>query len=366
MDRIVGLSGPMQEVYKKIGRVAPQDVNVLILGESGTGKELVARAIYSHSRRSGKPFLAINCAAIPETLLESELFGHERGSFTGADRRRIGKFEQAHGGTVFLDEIGDMTFATQAKILRLLQDGRFERVGSNETIATDVRVLAATNRNLDELLKDGKFREDLFYRLNVFAIHLPPLRERMEDLPMLVEHFVKQAGREPGNRQPNVPPESMELLEGYHWPGNIRELQIAIQYARWSRQREMSSRAAFPAGPAPPAARRVVGRGPSAFRPRCASSNSWNRARQKSTPRRTRRSTESFLTRRSVTPRGTRFRPRNCSASRALPFGPSSVRLAWRRKRSRKRPYRNNSSTPSRHASGRRCSACPNAARQVG
>ena len=231
VDRIVGLSGPMQEVYKKIGRVAPQDVNVLILGESGTGKELVARAIYSHSRRSGKPFLAINCAAIPETLLESELFGHERGSFTGADRRRIGKFEQAHGGTVFLDEIGDMTFATQAKILRLLQDGRFERVGSNETIATDVRVLAATNRNLDELLKDGKFREDLFYRLNVFAIHLPPLRERMEDLPMLVEHFVKQAGREPGNRQPIVPPESMELLEGYHWPGNIRELQSAIQYA---------------------------------------------------------------------------------------------------------------------------------------
>jgi two-component system nitrogen regulation response regulator GlnG len=231
VDRIVGLSAPMQEVYKKIGRVAPQDVNVLILGESGTGKELVARAIYSHSRRGNKPFLAINCAAIPETLLESELFGHERGSFTGADRRRIGKFEQAHGGTVFLDEIGDMTFATQAKILRLLQDGRFQRVGGNETIETDVRVIAATNRNLEELLKAGKFREDLFYRLNVFAIHLPPLRERREDLPMLVEHFVRRFSRLRGENQPVVSPESMELLEGYDWPGNIRELQSAIQYA---------------------------------------------------------------------------------------------------------------------------------------
>jgi two-component system nitrogen regulation response regulator GlnG len=231
VDRIVGLSAPMQEVYKKISRVAPQDVNVLVLGESGTGKELVARAIYSHSRRSKKLFLAINCAAIPETLLESELFGHERGSFTGADHRRIGKFEQAQGGTVFLDEIGDMTFATQAKILRLLQDGRFERVGGNETIATDIRVIAATNRNLAELLAAGKFREDLFYRLNVFAIHLPPLRERMEDLPKLVEHFVRQFSREPGRGQPIIAPESMELLEGYDWPGNVRELQSAIQYA---------------------------------------------------------------------------------------------------------------------------------------
>ena len=231
VDRIIGLSGPMQDVYKKIGRVAPQDVNVLILGESGTGKELVARAVYSHSRRNRKPFLAINCAAIPETLLESELFGHERGSFTGADRRRIGKFEQAHGGTVFLDEIGDMTFATQAKMLRLLQDGRFERVGGNETIETDVRVIAATNRNLEELLKAGKFREDLFYRLNVFAIHLPPLRERMEDLPMLVEHLARQFSREPERGSPIVPPESMELLERYQWPGNVRELQSAIQYA---------------------------------------------------------------------------------------------------------------------------------------
>jgi nitrogen regulation protein NR(I) len=231
VDRIVGLSGPMQEVYKKIGRVASQHINVLILGESGTGKELVARAIYSHSRRSRKPFLAINCAAIPETLLESELFGHERGSFTGADRRRIGKFEQAHGGTVFLDEIGDMTFATQAKILRLLQDGRFQRVGGNDTIETDVRVIAATNRNLEELLKAGRFREDLFYRLNGFSIHLPPLRERMEDLPVLVEYFTKRFNREPERGQPIIPLESMELLESYHWPGNIRELQSAIQYA---------------------------------------------------------------------------------------------------------------------------------------
>jgi len=177
-DRIVGLSGPMQQVDKSIGRVAPQNVNVLILGESGTGKELVARAIYSHSPRNKKPFLAINCAAIPESLLESELFGHERGAFTGADRRRIGKFEQANRGTLFLDEIGDMRVATQAKILRLLQDGRFERVGGNETVQTDVRVIAATNQNLEKLIDRNRFREDLYYRLRVFAIELPPLRQR--------------------------------------------------------------------------------------------------------------------------------------------------------------------------------------------
>ena len=185
-DHIVGLSAAMQKVYKDIGRVAPEDVNVLILGESGTGKELVARAIYQHSRRHQPPFLAINCAAIPEALLESELFGHEKGAFTGADRKRIGKFEKANNGTLFLDEIGDMTLAIQAKILRLLQDGRFERVGGNETITTDVRIIAATNKNLDEAITDGRFREDLYYRLKVFSIHLPPLRERKEDLPRLV------------------------------------------------------------------------------------------------------------------------------------------------------------------------------------
>jgi two-component system nitrogen regulation response regulator GlnG len=230
-DCIVGLSSPMQEVYKSIGRVAPQDVNVLILGESGTGKELVARAIYSHSARSKRLLLAINCAAIPESLLESELFGHERGAFTGAERRRIGKFEQASRGTLFLDEIGDMTLPTQAKILRLLQDGRFERVGGNETIEADVRIIAATNQNLEDLVAKGRFREDLYYRLKVFAIHLPPLRQRMEDLSILVEHFTKRFSRELHKPIRTVPPETLELLNAYDWPGNVRELQSAIKYA---------------------------------------------------------------------------------------------------------------------------------------
>lgn len=230
-DRIVGLSPAMQRVYKDIGRVAPQDVNVLILGESGTGKELVARAIYSHSRRSQRTFVAINCAALPESLLESELFGHERGAFTGADRRRIGKFEQAHQGTIFLDEIGDMTIATQAKVLRLLQDGRFERVGGNDTVETDVRLIAATNQKLEELITAGRFREDLYYRLKVFAIQVPPLRERMEDLPMLVEHFIRQADRELGKQVRSVAPETMALLESSSWPGNVRELQSSLKYA---------------------------------------------------------------------------------------------------------------------------------------
>ena len=258
VDRIVGLSPPMQEVYKDIGRVAPQDVNVLILGESGTGKELVARAIYSHSRRSQQPFLAINCAAIPETLLESELFGHERGSFTGADRRRIGKFEQADGGTIFLDEIGDMTLATQAKILRLLQDGRFERVGGNETIQTNVRVIAATNQDLERQIGQGRFREDLYYRLKVFAIHLPPLRERMEDLPMLVEHFARLFSRELGKNPPVVPPETMEILESYDWPGNVRELQSAIKYALVQASGEVLAPHCLPEGVRRPAPVRGV------------------------------------------------------------------------------------------------------------
>jgi two-component system nitrogen regulation response regulator GlnG len=230
-DRIVGLSPSMQQVYKDIGRVAPQDVNVLVLGESGTGKELVARAIYQHSTRTTKPFLAINCAAIPEPLLESELFGHEKGAFTGADRRRIGKFEQADQGTIFLDEIGDMTMATQAKILRLLQDGRFERVGGNQTIATDVRIIAATNHDLHETIAAGRFREDLYYRLSVFALHLPPLRERMEDLPLLVEHFAKRFGAQLHKHVASIPPEALRLLARYDWPGNVRELQSAIKYA---------------------------------------------------------------------------------------------------------------------------------------
>jgi two-component system nitrogen regulation response regulator GlnG len=231
VDRIVGRSPAMQEVYKAIGRVASQDMTVLIQGESGTGKELVARAIYHHGSRSQEPFLTINCAAIPEALLESELFGHERGAFTGADRLRIGKFEQAGRGTIFLDEIGDMTTATQAKVLRLLQEQRFERVGGNETIQTQVRVIAATNQNLEDLVAAGQFRQDLFYRLNVFTIQLPPLRERLEDLPSLLEHFVRLSNQRLGKQVRSAAPEVMELLAKHAWPGNVRELESALKYA---------------------------------------------------------------------------------------------------------------------------------------
>jgi len=231
VDLIVGRAPAMQDVYKAIGRIAPQDVTVLILGESGTGKELVARALFQHSRRGQAPFLAINCAAIPEALLESELFGHERGAFTGADRKRIGKFEQAHKGTLFLDEIGDMSSATQAKVLRLLQEQRFERLGGNETIQANVRVIAATNQNLDEAVVGGRFRQDLLYRLNGFTIKLPPLRERMEDLPLLVEYLIKQLNPALGKRVHAVAPEALCLLGDHSWPGNVRELQGTIRYA---------------------------------------------------------------------------------------------------------------------------------------
>ena len=230
-DRIVGCAPAMQEVYKAIGRVAPQDVTVLILGESGTGKELVARSIYHYSRRSQGPFLAINCAAIPENLLESELFGHERGAFTGADQRRIGKFEQVSGGTIFLDEIGDMSSATQAKVLRLLQEQRFERVGANDTIQTDVRVIAATNKNLPDLVEQGRFRQDLFYRLNGFTISLPSLRERRDDIPLLIDHFLRLFNRELNKNVRSMTPDTRRLLETYEWPGNVRELQSAIKFA---------------------------------------------------------------------------------------------------------------------------------------
>jgi two-component system nitrogen regulation response regulator GlnG len=228
-DALVGRSPAMQAVYKAIGRVAPQDVTVLVLGESGTGKELIARAIYHYSKRADKPFLAINCAAIPENLLESELFGHEKGAFTGADRRRIGKFEQAGGGTLFLDEIGDMTPLTQTKILRVLQGQEFERVGGNETIRADVRVVAATNRDLEKMVAEGTFRGDLYYRLNVFTVPLPPLRDRGEDLPLLVNHFVRRFGREMGKDVREVSPEAMDALCGYAWPGNVRELQSVVK-----------------------------------------------------------------------------------------------------------------------------------------
>ena len=230
-DRIIGRGAAMQEVFKSIGRVTAQDVNVLITGESGTGKELVARAIYQHSKRSARPFLAINCAAIPEGLLESELFGHERGAFTGADRKRIGKFEQANGGTIFLDEVGDMAPATQAKMLRLLQEQQFERLGSGETITVDVRVIAATNRDLDAMVAAGAFRGDLLYRLNGFTIHLPSLRERRDDLPLLIEYILRETSAKLEKSIRSVSPEAMKLLEVHDWPGNIRELQGALRFA---------------------------------------------------------------------------------------------------------------------------------------
>lgn len=230
-ETLVGRCPAMQEVYKAIGRVASQDVTVLILGESGTGKELVARAIYHHSRRAAKPFLAINCAAIPETLLESELFGHERGAFTGADRKRIGKFEQCSGGTLFLDEIGDMSPVTQTKILRVLQEQRFEPVGGNESIQTNVRLIAATNRDLEKLIAEGLFRADLFYRLSVFTVQLPPLRDRFDDLPLLVDHFVRRFSGELGKDVRAAAPETLEALQRHHWPGNLRELQSVLKQA---------------------------------------------------------------------------------------------------------------------------------------
>ena len=230
-QRIVGSSPAIQQVFKAIGRVAPQDINVLIQGESGSGKELVAETIRDYSSRADGPFLAMNCAAIQETMLESELFGHERGAFTGAVELRIGKFEQVDGGTLFLDEIGDMSPATQAKVLRLLQDGSYSRVGSNETLHANVRVIAATNRNLEAMVAQEEFREDLYYRLRGFVIDVPPLRDRLEDLEPLVAHFIRLFNRELGKQVQAVTPEAMRCLSMYRWPGNVRELQSAIRYS---------------------------------------------------------------------------------------------------------------------------------------
>ena len=228
---VIGRSGPMQQVFKLVGQVSATDATALITGESGTGKELVARAIYHHSERNTQPFLAVNCAAIPEQLLESELFGHERGAFTGATVQRVGKFEQCDKGTIFLDEIGDMTPATQTKILRVLQSGTFERVGGNQPMKVDVRVIAATNKPLEAAVAARQFREDLFYRLNVVRIHLPPLRERSDDIPLLVNYFLEKIGREHGNKPKSIASAASKLLEKYHWPGNVRELENAIRRA---------------------------------------------------------------------------------------------------------------------------------------
>jgi nitrogen regulation protein NR(I) len=230
-EAIIGRSRPMQEVYKAIGRVSSTEATVLIRGESGTGKELVARAVYSHSLRADKPFQVINCVAIPENLLESELFGFEKGAFTGAAHRRVGKIEQANGGTVFLDEIGDMPFGIQSKILRLLQEKSIERLGGRETIAVDVRIIAATNRDLETALQQGRFREDLYYRLKVVTISLPPLRDRPDDIPLLAEHFLARYAAELDIDNPGITPEAVTVLAGHGWPGNVRELANALQKA---------------------------------------------------------------------------------------------------------------------------------------
>jgi len=227
-DAIIGDSPGMQGVFKAIGRVAATDATVLIRGESGTGKELVARALYQHSLRATLPLLVVNCVAIPEPLLESELFGHERGAFTGAHVRKIGKFEQANQGTVFLDEVGDVSLAVQAKVLRILQEKTFERVGGNETIRADVRVLAATNRNLEQAINDGAFREDLYHRLNVVTIAIPPLRDRRSDIPKLIGYFVERYARELKIERPIISDDANQELVSYDWPGNVRELENCI------------------------------------------------------------------------------------------------------------------------------------------
>lgn len=229
--KIIGSHRRMQEVYKLIGQVAAKDVTVLITGESGTGKELVARAIYHHSSRKDKPFLAVNCAAIPEALFESELFGHERGAFTGAERTHIGKFERCQGGTLFFDEIGEMPLSTQPKLLRVLQYGEIERVGGSQTIKVDVRIIAATNKNLEKAVEQSRFREDLYWRLKIISIHLPPLRERAEDIPALVEYFVNRFSDEYGVSVRCIEAGAFAGLKSHTWPGNVRELENTVRRA---------------------------------------------------------------------------------------------------------------------------------------
>ena len=228
-EQIVGSSPPLESVLEQVERVAPTDSTVLIQGETGTGKELIARAIHNISSRCGRPYVRLNCAAIPFDLLESELFGHEKGAFTGAIAQKIGRFELADKGTLFLDEVGDIPLALQPKLLRVLQEQEFERLGSGRTHRVDVRLVAATNRDLADMVKQGKFRSDLFYRLNVFPILLPPLRQRREDIPALVAHFVEIYGRRMEKEIEHIPPLTMSALRSYQWPGNIRELQNFIE-----------------------------------------------------------------------------------------------------------------------------------------
>ncbi|MGN6641930.1 MAG: sigma-54-dependent transcriptional regulator [Verrucomicrobiota bacterium] len=228
---IIGNSRVMQNIYKEVGRIAATPVTVLIRGATGTGKELIARAIYHHSDRADKPFIAVNCAAIPENLLESELFGHERGSFTGAQTRRIGRFEQAQGGTIFLDEIGDLSPNTQAKLLRVLQEKSFQRLGGNETISMDVRVLAATHRDLEAAIQEKEFREDLLYRLSVVTLTLPPLNERTEDIPELIKFFISRYAQDLGFENPSIQAEALAWLQTQPWPGNVRQLENVVRRA---------------------------------------------------------------------------------------------------------------------------------------
>jgi transcriptional regulator with GAF, ATPase, and Fis domain len=228
-DEIVGTSAALQRVLSLVSKVAPTDASVLITGETGTGKELVARAVHRRSRRSSGAFVSVNCAAIPRDLIASELFGHEKGSFTGAVQRRVGRFELAEGGTIFLDEVGELPMKTQVALLRVLQEHEFERVGGTRSIQTNVRVVAATNRNLQMAIAAGTFRSDLFYRLNVFPIEIPPLRERREDIPVLVEYFIDRCARNVGKNIRGIEKNSLDLLQSYPWPGNIRELQNAIE-----------------------------------------------------------------------------------------------------------------------------------------
>jgi Nif-specific regulatory protein len=230
-SNIIGNSNAMQVVYDLIAQVAKSDTTVLIRGESGTGKELVAHAIHYNSLRAANPFIKVNCAALPETIIESELFGHEKGAFTGAIQQRKGRFELAHGGTIFLDEIGDLSPTTQIKLLRVLQEREFERVGGTVTLKTDVRVIAATNRNLEELISQGKFRQDLYYRLNVISIHIPPLRERKTDIPLLVDYFIDKYSKANRKKIKRISTSAIDMLMAYHWPGNVRELENCIERA---------------------------------------------------------------------------------------------------------------------------------------
>jgi len=228
-EEIVGSSPALQAVLSQVAKVAPTDSTVLITGETGTGKELIARAIHKRSQRSSRAFVSVNCAAIPRDLIASELFGHEKGAFTGATQRRLGRFESAEGGTIFLDEVGELPAETQIALLRVLQEREYQRVGGNESLKTDVRVVAATNRDLQGAIAEGRFREDLFYRLNVFPIEVPPLRDRKEDIPLLVEYFVDRYASKAGKKIIGINKKSMELLQSYQWPGNIRELQNVIE-----------------------------------------------------------------------------------------------------------------------------------------